>query len=155
MTYDPKTWTKGDTVHDTDLNRIETGISDVSTQLAGVYTKTEADGKFIEQPSGDVTLTGTHSAITSSSVRVKEITPGVIMVNGYVDVDSDIGGGFIDTGMVIPAGMRPGDTTYLVSNFYNSSYQYRYKIGTDGVIQYQQSGVDNTFASINAVWVAA
>jgi hypothetical protein len=86
----------------------------------------------------------------------------IVFMYGYVDRDDDFGTAYISTGISVPVNMRPagwvsGSTSEptQAQPGYNSANQYRYRVGTTGLLEIQRTGVITTFMAISTFWVAS
>lgn len=122
----------------------------------------KADGTIDTATSGigaaKIKLTPTMAGVVSHDIYVRQIVPGVVAMSGYLDVDDAVLTRR-DTGMRIPAGMRPptGEFIYAFPQF-GGTGAYRYFVSGDdqptpGMVEFEQSvGNNGPFESVSAVW---
>lgn len=101
-----------------------------------------------------IALPTTQANIVSSSLQVARVGPGIALIAGHIDIDIvppvDPNTGWMDTGAVVPAHLRPAANTILGPySYYNSTVSYRYQITPTGAVQFQATGAHATFATLS------
>lgn len=100
-----------------------------------------------------IKLTPTMSGISGHAFYLKKISEGTVGISGYLDVD-DADTTRRDTGMLVPVGLRPlANVAFVFPQYGGAGGQYRYIVGTTGVIEFQQTaGINGTFEWVSGIW---